>query len=200
MGVWVSLDPHLLPPPSNRLRRKLRRVVIDAHAHPALVLSEIKHPVGNDLPHLRIREVVHVDLLRLALGLPLAPAILVLTDEFLLLRVHRDHWLAALLQSLDHCIDVLELSVAVRVRSAFLRLAVALQAVTFGPEQRAYRPRSNGVRLLGQFLSQPGRALAGPAQWRHRVTATRRLHQEFKRRQQARVSYGQPFAATTFPA
>jgi hypothetical protein len=55
------------------LHRKLRRIVIDAYTHPALVLAQIEHSLGNDLAQVRVREVVHVHLFGLALELPLAP-------------------------------------------------------------------------------------------------------------------------------
>src|SRR5665647_890246 len=127
--IWVSLGTHLLPPSADGLHRELRRIVIDAHTHPALVLAQIEYAIGNDFAQVQIREIMHIHLLGLALGLPLAPSVLELAYEFLLLGVHGYHRLAALLKPLDHCVDVLELSVAIWMCGTFLGLAVTLQAI-----------------------------------------------------------------------
>ena len=92
------------------------------------------------LPSSSIREVVNVHLFGLALALPLAPVVLERAHQFLLLRVHRDHRLPALLESLDLGVDVLELRIAVRVRRALQGLAVALQAVAGLIQQTAPPP------------------------------------------------------------
>jgi len=65
---WVSFGTHLLPPSADGLHRELRRIVIDAHAHPALVLAQLEHPIGNDFAQMRVREVVHGHLFGCALG------------------------------------------------------------------------------------------------------------------------------------
>jgi hypothetical protein len=64
-----------------------------------------------------------------AFALPFAPVVLVRADKLLLLRIHRNHWLPASLESLHLCVDVLELCIAVRVRRSLQGLAVALQTV-----------------------------------------------------------------------
>jgi len=73
---------------------------------------------------------------------PLAPAILELAHQLLLLRVHRDDWLRALLKAFDRRVDVLELSIPIRMVRSFFRLAFALQAVAGRVEQSPYRSRA----------------------------------------------------------
>ena len=51
-GPRIALGPHLLPPPADRAYRELRRVVIDAHAHPALVQAQVENSVRNDFAQL----------------------------------------------------------------------------------------------------------------------------------------------------
>jgi hypothetical protein len=161
LGIGVSLGTHLLPPPADGLPRELRRPVIDAHAHPTLVLAQIDHPGGNDFAQLQVREVVPVHLFGLALGRPLAPTVLERAYQFLLLRVHRDPRLTAWLKPRDHHVDVLELRIAIRMRGPFFGRAVALHAIAGSPQQRAHCPRADGVCLPRQFLRQTGGALAG---------------------------------------
>ena len=68
--------------------------MINAHTHPALVQTQVEHPVRNDLAQLLVDEVVDHHFFRLALGLPLPPAILKRPDELLFLGIHGYHRLA----------------------------------------------------------------------------------------------------------
>jgi len=197
---WVSFGTHLLPPSADGLPRELRRIVIDAHAHPALVLAQLDHPRGNAFAQMRVREVVHGHLFGCARGVPLAPPVLERADEFLLLGVRGDHRLTASLKPLDHCVEVLNLRMAIRMRGAFLGLAVALQAIASLPQHHAHRPRADGMRLPRQFLRQAGGALAGSTQSRLRSPSTHRLHQDFQRLQQPRIRLGQALAPASLPA
>src|SRR5206468_5963264 len=115
---------------------------------------QVEHPVRNDLAEFLINKVMDLDLFGLALGLPLPPAILERTDELLLLGIHRDHRLAALLKAIDHGVDVLELRIAIRMRSAFLGLAVALQAISALLEHRPDRPSAHRMPIAGERLRQ----------------------------------------------
>ena len=90
------------------------------------------------------------------LGCHSRPPFLKVADQFLLLGVHRDHRLAALLEAIDHRVDVLELGIAIRMRSAFLGLAIALQAVPALLEHRPDRPAPTGcpapVSVCARFV------------------------------------------------
>ena len=117
---------------------ELGRVVIDAHTDPTFVAGEVIDAVRNRLAQFLVGKVMNVHLLGLALGLPFLARILEFPDQFLLFRVDRDHWLVPLLKRHHLPVDVLELSVAVRMRRAFARLAVGLQAVAGLLEQCRY--------------------------------------------------------------
>src|ERR1035441_5609593 len=82
---------------------------------------------------------MHLDLLRLTHRLPFTPPILERTHQFLLLCVHRNDGLAPLLKPLHRGTYKLELSIAVRMRFSFFRLAIALQAVPVRIQQPSYR-------------------------------------------------------------
>ena len=130
--------------------RELRGVVIDAHAHPALIQAQVKHPVRNDLAEFLINEVVDLHLFGLAAGMPLPPAILERADEFLLLGIHRDHRLAALLKAIDHGVDVLELRIGIRMRTAslVLRLLCKLYPALLEHSPRPSRRRPDAHRCV----------------------------------------------------
>src|SRR5215212_3347448 len=66
---------------------------------------------------------------RFARGAPLAPAVLKVAEQLLLLGVDRDHRLAVPERRRDRLVDVLELRVAVGMLAALARLGVGLQAV-----------------------------------------------------------------------
>jgi len=70
-SVAIALGSHLLPPPSNGLGGESRGVVIDAHTHPALVLTEVIHAVRDGFAEIGFKKVMDLDLLGLTLGLPL---------------------------------------------------------------------------------------------------------------------------------
>ena len=72
----------------NSLRREDRGIVINADAHPALVLRHIINPIRDGLAELFVQKVVNLYLIRFALGAPLPPAILEIFDDLLLFRVH----------------------------------------------------------------------------------------------------------------
>ena len=72
--------------------------MIDAHAHPALILAHVEYAVGNRLAQFPIHEVVNLHQFRLSMGLPLTAAVLERPHQFLLFRVHRNHRLTAMLK------------------------------------------------------------------------------------------------------
>jgi len=199
-GPRIALGPHVLPPLADGADRELRRVEIDAHAHPALIQAQVEHPVRNDLAELLINEVVDLDLFGLALGLPLPPAILERGDELLLLGIHGDHRLAALVKAIERTVDILEQRIAIRMRTPFLGLTVALQAIPAMLERRPDRPGAVRMPIARQRLHRIHRALAGPAQRRHWIASRARFNQS--RLHQPGIRFGQPLApaCTASPA
>ena len=135
-GTRKPLRTHLGPPSSNTRRRELGGVVIDTHAHPTLVAGQVVDAVGNSFAHAFVGKVVDLDFLRLALRLPLLAGVLEFSDQFLLLRVDRDHRLVLFLKRQHLLVDVLELGITVRVRRALTRFTVGLQTVSSSLQQR----------------------------------------------------------------
>jgi hypothetical protein len=105
---------------------------------------------------------MHPDRLGLPPGAQLAPAILEVADQLLLLGVHRDRRLAGGLECLHRGVDVLELGIAVGVAGALARLAVRLQAEAQAVQQPADQLLSRGEALLGQRRRQVALAPADP--------------------------------------
>ena len=102
--------------------------MIHADADPACVVGQVINAVGIGATQFR-DEVMHSHLLRISLRTHFPPAILEVAHQLLLLRVDRNHRLLISEATLDLPIDVLKLSVAVRVTVAFLGLLICLQAV-----------------------------------------------------------------------
>ncbi len=127
--------PHLVPPATDAVDGKLRRVVVDTDAHPPLVLQQIVHAVRRRLPQRLDQEVVNTHVFGLSLGKPLLPSVVEIPDLFLLFGVHRDCGLAAFDESLHAGVDKFKLGVAIRVRRPFPCLPVPLQAVAHLPLQ-----------------------------------------------------------------
>jgi len=138
---------------------------------PAGVGAEVVRTVWNRLAQFIILEVVHSHGQRLALGMPLPPGILKVPHQFLLLGVHGDHGLSALLKPLGAPCDVLELRVAIGMLSPLARLAIGLKAVAQVLQHLADRLMAHSMALARQLGSQRAHALAGPAQRRHRVAS-----------------------------
>src|ERR1019366_74998 len=100
---------------------------------------------------------------------PLAAMILVVADQFLLLRVHGNDGLARPQSLFDCAVDMPELRVAIGVRVPLLGLAVALQAVATLPQELGDFGVADPVASGRQFRRKRAGALAGPAQGRLRV-------------------------------
>ena len=70
-----------------------------------------------------------VDLVRRPRFTPLAAPVLVIADQFLLLRFHGNDRLACSQSVFDRAVDMPELRIAIGMIASLLGLAVALQAV-----------------------------------------------------------------------
>ena len=112
-----------------------------------------------------------VDADRLTSGLPLAAAVGVLADQFLLLGVDADDRFPGSAVHAEPLVEVTELGIAVRVLSAFDGLGVALQAEACLPQQVTHRIGACAVTLPGELARQCAQGLGGPPQRRHRITA-----------------------------
>ena len=81
------------------------------------------------------REVVDLNFFRAALGPPLSALILVISDLFLFLGIHRNHWLPSPLKSTNLGVEVLELRIPVRMTTTFADLSIGLQAIAEAIQQ-----------------------------------------------------------------
>src|SRR5215218_7436825 len=90
-------------------------------------------------------------LTQLALGVPLSAAVPEVADQFLLLRVHRDHRLLLGQRRGDALADGGELRIPIRVAAALPGLAVGLQAELLLLQQFADNRVADPVATRRQF-------------------------------------------------
>jgi len=142
---------------------------------------------------------MHPHRLGIALRAQLAPAVLAVADQFLLLGVDRDRRLSVRLKRLDLRVDVLELRIPVGMAGAFPGLAVGLQAEAELRQQPAHQLVADPESLLVQGLRQMTLALAHPQQRGLGIAPDRRDHQLLQRRHQARLRLGRRLASRSRP-
>jgi hypothetical protein len=187
IAFGVSLASHRLAPAANGVDGEFRGVVIDADADATGVRADVVDSVGNGFAELLVDEVVHVDLVWTALRTIVAAAVLVGADQFLLLRVDRDHRLTGGLKGFDLCVDMFELSVPVDMMAALQALAVDLAAVAETFEQLRNPARRNAMPYIAQRQREFGVALGHPHERSHRIAQRRRFEQTLEVFQQRRV-------------
>src|ERR1035441_6854970 len=118
--------------------RKRARVVVGAHVDEPGIASEVVDSVGIGAGHLGTGKIMPVDLVRRPRFTPLAALVLVVADQFLLLRIHGNDGLARPQSLFDGAVDMPELRVAIGMIVPLLGLAVALQAAR-RPSRRSFR-------------------------------------------------------------
>src|SRR5947199_5654424 len=126
--------------------------MIDTHADPAIVGGKIVDPVRGHFAQFLVREVLRLDSARLTAWFPLPAGSPVISYDFLLLGIDRDHGLTTALERADFAVDVLELVVAVGVILPFLGLAIGLQAI-------AHRDQDPAHSLVAQVMPQLGESV-----------------------------------------
>ena len=110
------------PPLTDRGDGERGRVVVAAHAHPRFIPRHVVDATRNRFADRVPREIVDAHRFGGAGRLPFAARILEIPNQFLLLRVDRDHGLPATEQRRGGRADVLELRVPIRMRRALLGL------------------------------------------------------------------------------
>ena len=131
---------------------------------------------------------------------PLLAAIVVVPNQFLLFRVHRNDRDALPQASFDREVDVRKLGIAIRViRASSSVLAIALQAIAQLMKNLRDLHVAGRMLLLIQFLGDGSRTFANPAQRRLRVSARLLINQPFERLHQPRIGLGDGFAARSGP-
>jgi hypothetical protein len=120
---------------------------------------------------------MHPDFYRLPLRPPHLAAVFEVAHQFLLLRIHRNHWLPETDILFNFRVDMFELRVAVRVPVPLFRLPVALQAVVQFMQQLSYHRVTHAMPHLFKIFRQAAHAPAGPSQTPFRIAPRRGLHQ-----------------------
>ena len=161
-GLGITSLAHRIPPATDALHCKSRRVMIHSHIYPTAVLPDSVDPLRSHFAPLLDLEIMHAHLFWFSLGPQFPPAILEIPNQLFLLRVYRDHRLSVSQTPLDPSIDVFKLRVAVRMLGALQHLAVGLQAIIHSLEQFRYGLAVGRMSPLIQLLSQVPHALAGP--------------------------------------
>ena len=176
-GSLIRFPTDALPPPTNGLCGKLRCVLVDADTDEALVLRDVVDAVGDGLTEFLVDEVMALHVFGCAFGGPLLASILVVPDKFFLLRVDADDRVPAFLECRCCLVDVEELRVTVGVGGTFLCLPIPLQAVLLRLEFFRHRHVAHLMALRTEFPGQFSRALAGPTQPAHGISAYRGFHE-----------------------
>src|SRR5262249_11408948 len=133
------------------------------------------------------------------LGAQLAPTVLEVADQLLLLGVDRDGRLALALEALDTGVDVLELPVAVGVLEAFAGLGVGLQAEAEFLEQPTDPIGAGPIVHPGRGRGQMPAAAARPQQRRLRIASGGRGDELLERLEQAGLLDRCRLAAAALP-
>src|SRR5271167_792340 len=193
----VTCLTHVFPPLSDTLHGKLRRIRPHPDIDPAAVVPDIVNPVRYGLGHLWIGEIMRQNLDGIALRTPLLTRILIGSNQFLLLRVHRDDRYAPAQKYARLIVDVAKLCIALRVIHDALRaLAIALQGIVQLMQQIGNAVIADLPSVLLQRRFQLPRAQGRPTQRRLRIPTHARLDQGFKFLYQIRLMLAQPLAAT----
>lgn len=125
----VNGRAHFPPPPLDRTDGEARGVMVYSDRYPTGVASEIVDAVRNRLPLLGDEKVVDPNGFWISSRVPGSPGIPEVPDEFLLLRVDRDHGQSLCLEAADLVVDVAELCIAVGVVRPLASLSIRLQAI-----------------------------------------------------------------------
>ncbi len=91
----------------------------------------------------------------------------------------------------------LELGISIRVTFALDRLAIGLEAVVQVVEETVDRALADGMPSSLEFGRQLGRALARPAQRRHRIATGHGIDQGLQVTQEVGIMIDQGLSSTT---
>src|ERR1700736_5313014 len=198
LGIGITGRTHQLPPATDGVDGKARRVVIDANADPTGVLADVVNAIGHSPALIAEKEVGPPPFLGLADWPPFAAGVLEVADQFLLLGIDRDRRLAGSERCFHLLVDVAELAITIRM-APFAGLAVGLQAVAKLAQQAADRVEADAVAKFVQAAGQVAQAFGCPQQWPLRITARRRFDQGTQIVEQARVRFGKRLAPRPRP-
>ena len=184
----------LAPPSPDGRHRKRSRVVIRPDIDEPGVAPDVVDAIGIGTRHVGRGKIMPTNLPRLFRGKPLLASVIVVADEFFLLRIHRDHGAALRQASFHRGIDVPKLRVAVRMVSPLLRLPVALETVVEPVQKLSDLRMADWVLVPTQLLRNRSRALTNPSQRRLRVAPGLMIDHRFQGIHQPRVRHRNEFA------
>lgn len=162
-SVPVVFPTHAVPPTTNAFHREARRVMITPHVDPTLISAHVIDPIGNRFALVRIWKVMGLDWFWLARGLPFAPLITVAADQLFFLGIHGNYRQFPLQEPLCPSVDVLKLSVTIRMLFAFDGFRIALQAIAQLVKDFANGRSTDRVSEIPQSLGQMSCALTCPS-------------------------------------
>src|ERR1017187_1521751 len=147
------------PPSSYGCDRECSRVMVRAHVHESGVARQVVDAIRISAGNIGRRKVVPVYFNRLLCGKPLLAAIIVVSEQFLLLGVHRYYRHPRRQGSLHRGVDMTELRIAVGMIRTFLRLPIALQTVVLIAQKLCHFLMTDRMLLSCQLSSQSPGAL-----------------------------------------
>src|SRR5258708_16834731 len=128
--LGVQAFAMLVSSATDTLHRELRRVMVNAHVHKALVLHQIIDAIGHSLPISKREVIIHIDRRLFPFGLPLLPIVLKGPDQFFLLAIHRDDRIACCFKLLTLLLDMSKLGITVLMAPALNGFLVRAQRET----------------------------------------------------------------------
>ena len=108
-----------IPPTPDTLDGNLGAIMVKAHIDKALIMDQVIHAIRDGFPIGQRQVVVDVDRRLFSFRLPLPPVVLEVSDQFLLLAIHRDDRITYGFKLLALLLDVPELSITVGVATPF---------------------------------------------------------------------------------
>src|SRR5262245_32506828 len=106
LGRIVMVATDLPPPFPDRVYSEFRGLMRDAYTDEPFVTLHVERTVGNSRPNAQTREVIDVDVHRIAQFTPGFSGVFELSYAFLLLAIDREHGVAHLDEFLDLRVDV----------------------------------------------------------------------------------------------
>ena len=93
--------------------------MVNAHAHPSSILAHVVDAIRSDSTQLGNDEVVDPHRLRISLESKLSTAVFEVSHQLILLSIDRDDRLSLPQEASDLAVDMLKVSIAIRMRRAF---------------------------------------------------------------------------------
>ncbi len=152
LSLRIQAAAFRTPPAPDGGNRELSGIMVGTHYDVTTVTRQIVDAVGICSWYIGMREIMTLDPQAFTLCVPFASIILVVSDEFLLFRVHRYHRIARPHLPCHPVVDMLKLRVSVQVLVAFLHLLIALETVVQFVQRGPYPSVAGRVTHVLQSL------------------------------------------------